>query len=429
MGLTAVILIVLGIVLLTAFYVAAEISLAGSRRSRMQELREEGNARAGAVLHIIESPSRLSAYIATCQISITICSIVLGFVGQGWLATYVEPLVSRWGQSQAAATTMSSVAILVGLSLAQVFFGELIPKNVGIRIPEQLAMGTVRPLIIYHALFTPFLFFFNLANGTILRLLGFRVTHDHGMTLTPEEIQRLTSKHLKEGDMPEEEQRLLATTLQLDEIQIGHIMTPRERIFAAPASFAPETWTRMLVSSPFSRMPIFRESLDDIYGAVHLLDLLCAEADADPDTELVYDIERLPRNMPVRDALRFMQERKAHLALVSGSEGATVGIVTLEEVVEAVMGSIEDEFDAEPPQFWIQSRGRILLDAALSARQMAKFLGASEKDVASSAQAGRHRGPGQLLQVEAEENGQTLTWSADLKPEMLERLEWLQRTS
>ncbi len=428
MSLAVVILIVVGIVMLTAFYVAAEISIAGSRRSRMQQLQEEGNALAGAVLHIVESPSRLNSYIATCQISITICSIVLGFVGQGWLAGRLEPWLVRWGASPAAATSVSVVAVLLVLTLAQVFFGELIPKNVGIRIPETLAMGTVRPLMAYYTLFSPFRFVFNLANEAVLRLLGMKVSHEHGLALTPDEIRSLTRQNLKEGDMYQEEQEWLDSTLRIDEILIKHIMTPRQSTFAAPASFQPEQWTKMLIESPYSRMPIFGRDLDDLQGTVHLLDLLCEPHGAAAD--LVHPMETLDENTPVQDALRVMQAKKAHMVRVADPDGRTVGIATLEEMVEAVVGSLEDEFDTEPPRFWIQSEDRIVLDAALPARQLAHFLDwpvarVRESLRAAAAQDGRQG----VLQAESTVDEKVATCSVPFESSMLERLQWLQRKS
>ena len=430
MSLAVVILIVLGIVLLTAFYVAAEISIAGSRRSRIQQLKEEGNVLAGAVLHIIENPRRLSAHISTCQISITICSIVLGFVGQGWLATYLEPLVIRWGANPAAAASFSVVAVLLVLTLTQVFFGELIPKNVGIRVPEALAMGTVRPLTLYHALFSPFLYFFNLGNRALLRLMGLEVSQEHGLVLTPDEIRSIANQHLKEGDMPKEEQEWLDSTLRIDEILIKHIMTLRQHTFAAPANFSTDMWTKMLVHSPYSRMPIFGRDLDDLRGTVHLLDLLCGSQSEESKFELVHAVETLNENTPVQDALRFMQEKKSHMVRVAGQKGQTVGIATLEELVEAVVGSIEDEFDSEPPHYWMQSGKRIVLDVTLPINQLAGFLDWPEGQVEESLlTVSKSEGEPSEILAESREGTRVITCSVPFETSMLERLKWLQQTS
>lgn len=430
MSLTLVILIVVGIILLTAFFVAAEISIAGSRRSRMQQMQEEGNPLAGSVLQIIESPRRLNSYISACQISITICSIVLGFVGQRWLAVRLEPLVDNWDINSGTVTSISVGAVILVLTSMQVFFGELIPKNVGIRIPEALAMGTVGPLRAYYTLFSPFLYVFNLANRALLRLLRMEVSQEHGLVLTPDEIRSLASKHLKEGDMHKEEQEWLDSALRIDEILVKHIMTRRQDTFAAPGSFSAKQWTKMLVESPYSRMPIFNRDLDDLRGTVHLLDLLCEPIGETAKFELVHPIETLEEDTPIQDAMRFMQEHKAHLVRVSGQQGRTVGIITLEEVVEAVVGNIEDEFDIEPPRYWMQTEERIIFDASLPVNQLANFLDWPVVRVEDSMRAvARNEAPPSVLQVESRVGDEIATCSVPFESSMLERLQWLQRTS
>lgn len=454
MSLALVILIVVGIVLLTAFYVAAEISIAGSRRSRMQQLHDEGHALAGLVLDIIEQPSRLSAYISTCQISITICSIALGFVGQGWLAYRLEPIVLRLGGNPATASSVSVAVILAVLSLAQVFFGELIPKNIGVRLPEQLGMATVRPLMVYHLLFTPFLYVFNLANNAILRLLRMQVSHEHGLVLTPEEIRRLASESRAQGSIQREEHEWIDSTLRIDEMQIGHIMTPRRRIFAAPATLAVSDWTRLLIGSPYSRMPLFGLTLDDMQGVVHLLDLMCWEEDSAPRADLIHPLPSLPHTMAVDEGLRWMQQRRIHMVRVAGPEGTTLGIATLEELVEAVVGDIEDEFDTEqPPAYWFQDQGRLRIDARIPAENLARFLGCPVPTVRRllheltpdpaarrPAPGARRRAmPGQtavsytdphtgrtlMLVVEERQDQRVISYSVPFEPSMLDRMPYL----
>ena len=381
MGLTLVLLIVVSIVLLTAFYVAAEISIAGSRRSRIQQLHEEGNDLAGLVAGIINSPSRLSAYIATCQISITICSIVLGFVGQGSLADRLEPIVLRLGGNPAAASSLAVIFVLLALSLAQVFFGELIPKNIGIRIPEQLAMGTVRPLIAYYTLFKPFLAVFNFFNSALLRLLGLRVTHEHDLVLTQEEIRRIARESGAEDKDEEEELQWIESTFSIDERPIRDFMTPRAAIFAAPDSLTVDQWTQLLINSPYSRMPLFRESLDHMTGTVHLLDLLCHVEGGDSKDGLIHPLPSLSADTTVEEGLRTMQREKRHLVRMTDDQDATVGIATLEEIIEVVVGDIEDEFDAEVSAFHFLDRDWLWIDARVPPRRLAQFLDLSARQV------------------------------------------------
>ncbi len=382
MGLITALIVIVSIVLLTAFYVAAEISLAGSRRSRIQQLHEEGNVLAGLVSSIIGSPSRLSGYIATCQISITICSVLLGFVGQGAVASRLEPLVLRLGGNPATASSVSVIMVLLVLSLSQVFFGELIPKNIGIRIPEQLAMGTVRPLIAYHTLFSPFLAVFHFFTAIILRLLGLEMTHEHGLVLTGDEIRRIAREsENEEGHKQEEALAWIERTFSIAERPIREFMTPRAAVFAAPEALSVAQWTKLLVNSPYSRMPLFRESLDDMIGTVHLLDLLCNESGERAKQRLIHPLSSLAADTTVEKGLRIMQTQKRHLVRMTDAHDTTVGIATLEEIVEVVVGDIKDEFDAEGSAFHFLDRHWLWIDARVPLSGLAQFLNLSVPQV------------------------------------------------
>lgn len=381
------ILISIGIVLLTAFYVAAEISIAGSRRSRIQQLHEEGNRLAGLVSPIIENPSQLSAYISSCQISITLCSIALGFVGQGSLADRLVPVVTRWGAEEATASSISVALVLVTLSVSQVFFGELIPKNVGVRIPESLAMATIQPLRAYHAMFTPLLRVFNLANTAILKLFGLEVTHEHGMVLTPTEIRHLARESQAGGQIQRDEHQWIDSTLRFDEMPISRIMTPRQRIFAAPDSLTVTQWTRLLVHSPYSRMPLFGETLDSMTGLVHLRDSLCHEAGDAGREDLMGEIHFLPHSLTVDEGMRWMQKNRVHMVMVRDESDRVVGLTTLEELVEAVVGDIEDEFDTYLPAYRFLNRDRIWLDGTLPLPRLAMFLDCDEAELRAGLEA------------------------------------------
>ena len=350
MGLIAILGSVVAIILLTAFYVAAEISLAGSRRSRIQQLQDDGNTLADKVGGIIHDPSQLSAYISSCQISITICSIVLGFVGQAGVAPRVEPLLLQLGLNPTTATSLAVGSTLLVLSMGQVFIGELVPKNLGIRIPERLAMVTVNYLRAYHFLFQPFLWIFNLFNRAILFLVRVEVTHQHGLVLTDQEIRRISRESQEQGQFDWDEGGAIDRTLNIDKEPVSAKMVARKHIFAAPEWTPADLQRDLLANSPYSRMPVFDGSLDNLTRTVHLRDLMCGEEprpEANPDPFPAFAEE-----VKVDDALADMLHNKVHLAVVRDKLGATTGIITLEQLVEAVVGDIRDEFDQEqPPPF------------------------------------------------------------------------------
>ncbi len=365
MGLIAILGSVVAIILLTAFYVAAEISLAGSRRSRIQQLQDDGNTLADKVGGIIHDPSQLSAYISSCQISITICSIVLGFVGQAGVAPRIEPLLLKLGLNPTTATSLAVGSTLLVLSLGQVFIGELVPKNLGIRIPEGLAMSTVTYMRAYHFLFQPFLWIFNLFNRAILFLARVEVTHQHGLVLTDQEIRRISRESQEQGQFDWDEGGAIDRTLNIDKEPVSAKMVAREHIFAAPEWTTQDLQRDLLANSPYSRMPVFDGSLDNLTRTVHLRDLMCeaaprSGADADPFPAFAEDVK-------VDDALADMLHNKVHLAMVRDGAGATSGIITLEQLVEAVVGDIRDEFDQEaPPPFRFVNNDVLFIEGSVA---------------------------------------------------------------
>ncbi len=381
MGLVLVLLIIVALVLLAAFFTVTEIAVAGSRRSRIQQLHAEGHALAGLVAGIIESPHRLSAYISTCQISVTLLSVVLGFVGQGALAHRLEPVVLRLGGNPTTASSISAGVVLLILSLTQIFFGELIPKNIGIRFPERLAMGTVHPLRTYHTLFTPFRTIFNFFSVAILRLLGLGMAHEHSLVLTQDEIRRIARESGAADKEEKEELQWIESSLSIDERPIGDFMTPRRDIFAAPDALTVAQWTTLLLNSPYSRMPLFGESLDQMTGTVHLLDLLCHHESRKGSERLIQPIPSLPADTTVEQGLHMMQREKKHLVRIMDAQGATAGIVTLEQIIEIVVGDIEDEFDAEVSAFHFLDRDWLWIDARVPVKNLAQFLHLSTRQV------------------------------------------------
>lgn len=377
MGLIAILGSIVAIVLLIAFCVAAEISLAGSRRSRIQQLQDDGNVLADKVGGIIHDPSQLSAYISSCQISITICSIVLGFVGQAGVAPRIEPLLLQLGLNPTTATSLAVGSTLLVLSTSQVFIGELVPKNLGIRIPERLAMSTVTYLRAYHFLFKPFLWIFNLFNRAILFLIRVKVTHQHGLVLTDQEIRRISRESQAQGQFDWDEGGAIDRTLNIDKEPVLAKMVVREHIFAAPEWTTPDLQQDLLANSPYSRMPVFDGSLDNLTRTVHLRDLMCSPAprpDDDPGP-----FPAFAEDVKVDDALADMLHNKVHLAVVRDDLGATAGIITLEQLVEAVVGDIHDEFDEEePPPFRFVNNDVLFIEASVDATLLAAAFGSGD---------------------------------------------------
>lgn len=333
-----------------ALYVAAEFSAVASRRTRVEELAGEGNALARALLPLMSSSRALDTYVAACQIGITLSSLVLGAYGQ---ATVGRALAGRLqesgGLSPEAALSLAAVVTLAGLVSAQVVLGELLPKSVAIRYPVTVALATTVPMRWSLWLFAPLTWLLNGSASVLLRLLrvpsGPRL-HVHA----PEDIDYLVEESHEGGMLDDAERERLHNVLRLANRRVREVMVPRTRVFAIPADTPVADLVRIATDSPYTRIPVYRGSLDDVLGLLHVKDLLAASAGPGPvDLEkLLRDMPRVPESRLVVDLLSDLRDRHQHMALVMDEYGGTSGIVTLEDLLEEVVGEIPDEYEKGP---------------------------------------------------------------------------------
>lgn len=356
-----VIFVVITILLfIQALYVGAEFATLSSRRSRLAQMAGDGNRFAQMILPVVEDPHTLDVYIAACQIGITISSLVLGFYGQSKLSVVVVPLLESAGiNAPRAAETLSAAVILLLLTGLQVVLGELVPKNIGVQYPERLALLTALPMRWSIVLFRPLIWFFNGSGRLILRLMGINPTNEHVHIHSPEEIAMLVEESSAGGLLEAQEQRLIENTLWMRESTVRQMMVPRTRVLAAPADKPCEEMFTLLANSPFSRLPLYEGSIDNIVGVVHLKDLLClrrtyhqtADTDCGDVRQVMSPALFIPDSMQADEAFTLLQRKRYHVAIVLDEYGGTAGIVTLEDLIEEIFGEVQDEFDQELAPF------------------------------------------------------------------------------
>lgn len=355
---------------MNALYVAAEFSTVSARKSRLSRLAAEGNHRAEIILNIIDSPRQLDTYVATCQVGITISSLVLGYIGQVRLGESLVPILEKLSISTLAAQSVSVTIVLIGLSFVQVLLGELIPKNLGIQFPEQLATWTHLPMEWSSWLFKPLIWLFNGSGVFIMRLFGLEANEDHTHIHSPEEITMLAEESRASGVLDEAEHLFLKNTLKMRDSMIKHVMIPRTRMLSAPHTLSPLEMLNLLAESPYSRMPVFKDTIDNVIGVVHLRDLLCYKINGSSSTlkELVHSIPFIPETMIVRDVFTLLQKRHFQVAIILDEYGGTAGMVTLEDLLEQIFGDLQDEFDLHTPMFQLESGQRLWIrgDARIS---------------------------------------------------------------
>jgi CBS domain containing-hemolysin-like protein len=363
MAVPVTVLIIAFLIFLNALYVAGEFSVVSSRRARLSKLAEEGHRMAGTILHMIEDPRRLDGFVATCQLGITLSSLILGFYGQSQLAPLVAPYFVEWGSfSVIAAQSISLTVVLLFLTGLQVLLGELVPKNIGIQNPERLAVLTAIPIGWSMIVFRPLIWFFNGSGQVLMRLFGHEVAAEHLHIHAPEEIVMLVEESSRAGVLRKEERRLLKNALQLRDSKVREVMIPRPHMLTAPDLHDCDELFGILVDSPHSRLPIYRGSIDNIVGVVHLKDLLCLTGEARRNvSQIIKPVPFVPETTPVKTVFSLLQRRHLQVAIVLDEFGGTAGMVTLEDLIEEIFGELQDEFDTYIPSIRVDSDGWLLI--------------------------------------------------------------------
>jgi len=359
-------LIVTLLVLVNAFYVSAEFSSVSVRRTRIIQLAAEGNRFALMLQPILVSRQRLDNYVAACQLGITVTSLSLGFYGQSRIADSLRPLLLDLGGLQdAAAESIAATGVLLLLTMLQVLLGELVPKSVGVRFPERLALLTVVPMRWSVAVLRPLIWFFNGAGQLILRFLRVAPADGHSRTYLPGEIELLVAESAKGGLLDAEERVMLRNIFRLSGLVAHQVMIPRPRIEAAPVDIPPRELLKLIADSSYTRIPIYERDVDHIIGFVHLKDIfrVCL-AEGDQNVRL-HDFLRealfVPEMMPVDELWNLLKSGHHYMAIVFDEYGGTAGLVTQEDLIEEVFGELQDEFDQEVPLIARDEMGGVTL--------------------------------------------------------------------
>jgi putative hemolysin len=356
------VLVIAVMVAFNALYVAAEFATVGSRRSRVQEDAAAGSGSAERLLVILTDPKQLDAYVAACQIGITLSSLVAGAYGQAQLTPLLEPHLGSVG-----GRGMAIFIVLVVITALQVVLGELLPKTIALRYPERLAMATLPPMQISQWVFAPLVKVFNGSAFKLMKLWNLQVDHSHAHVHSPEELAGLYRASAAGGLIDASERDMLAGILNVDDRLVREIMTPRPRLVTVPDTLSVGEALSRLAGGPHTRFPV--TSADgDIVGIAHLRELFVhAEIDANrPVSDVASPVVAVADVVTVPHLWRTLREEKQHCALVVNEYGDVAGLVTLEDAIEEIFGEVHDEFDLEDEPITasdgrISVRGDVLL--------------------------------------------------------------------
>lgn len=342
--------VILILILVNAFFVAAEFALVSFRRSRIEQLADEGSWQGKLLKSAIE---HLDVYIATTQLGITATSLALGAAGEPYLARLIEPgIINALGRfvGEGTAETIATIIAFALITFGTLILGELVPKGIALQRTEGTALWTILPLNLFQRLTRPLVWLINRTGNLILRLVGLREAPSHSMVGSAEELKLIVEASSKEGVLDESEGEIISQILDLEETQVRTIMIPRVDMLAIDGDATLREFWKMVRENRYSRVPVFQETVDKIVGIAYSRDLLEYTGNA-LDTIKVSSIAHpayfVPETMGARDLLREMRRRKTHMAIVVDEFKGTAGLVTLEDIVEEIIGEIYDESDEE----------------------------------------------------------------------------------
>ena len=324
------------LILANTFYVAGEFAAVGVRRSRIRRMAEDGNGLAQRLLPFVQHPAELDRYVAVSQVGITLSSLILGAVGQATVAVALAPYIVTFAgfDAQTAANT-AAISVLILLTATQVVLGELIPKSVALQFPTQVALATVLPMRWSLAAFRPFITLLNGSATGLLRLFGMHVgAHRH--LHSPDEIALLIAESRDGGLLEPKEQQRLQKALRLGRRTASDLMVPRDRLKMIDVDASWQAALDVVAASPFSRLPAYRGSRDDIVGILRVKDLVLKHlASVTPPSieSLVRPFARVPAALPGDQVIALLRDKRAHQAAVVDSTGAVVGFITIQDVL------------------------------------------------------------------------------------------------
>ena len=368
-------LALLGLTLVLAFYVAAEFAAVSVRQSRIRQQAEEGSALAARLLPILDDAHRLDNYIAASQIGITLASLVAGAYAQSRLTPVIAPWLVQLGEmQQPTALSAATLIVLVVLTIAQMVLGELVPKSLALQYPTRVALWTVVPMLWSAVAMAWFIRVLNGSGGLILRLLRVPPA-GHGHVHSPDEIEYLIAESGKGGVFKPNEQVRLRHALQLGQRAARELMVPRTRIVAVDVDSALDDVIRIAVESPYTRLPVYEESIDNIVGIVHVRDLAVLDPadDARPLRALMRAPLVLPQTITADRLLVKLKAERRTMAVLVDEFGGTAGLITVDNVLDELIGDIADEFRPATPVPERLPDGRVRIPARLLVSEAAAW--------------------------------------------------------
>jgi len=332
---------------MTAFFVATEFAIVKVRATRIDYLIEQGNKKAVDAKKIL---GNLDGYLSACQLGITVTALGLGWLGEPTIMRLLGPLFDELGIQATLASVLSFAIAFFIITYLHVVVGELAPKIIAIQKAETVTLLLAKPLILFYKLMYPFIWLLNGSARLFIRLFGFKPMDNHEAAHSEEELRLILSESYKSGEINQAEMTFVTNVFEFDERVAKEVMVPRTEMVCFEKKESFEDNISTINDGQFTRYPVIVEDKDDVVGLVNIKDIFTAQLnDEKPITidSYIRPILHVSEATPIKQVLLKMQKERIHMAIVNDEYGGTAGLVTVEDVIEEIVGDIRDEFDLE----------------------------------------------------------------------------------
>ncbi|MED1543251.1 hemolysin family protein [Bacillus inaquosorum] len=373
------------LILLTGFFVAVEFSIVKVRRSRIDQLVAKGKKGAKAAKHVI---THLDEYLSACQLGITVTALGLGWLGEPTVQTLLRPLFHKAGLNESLTHLLSLVIAFLTVTYLNVVIGELAPKSFAIQKAESITLMLAKPLIWFYKIMFPFIWLLNHSARLITGLFGLKPASEHELAYTEEELRVLLAESYKSGEIRKSELKYMNNIFTFDKRMAKEIMVPRnEMVSLSLDEDSIPNLQETVKQTKYTRYPVVREDKDNVIGVINMKEVLFSMLTKDFSLKkqqiepFIQPVIHVIETIPIYKLLLKMQKERTHMAILIDEYGGTSGLVTVEDIIEEIVGEIRDEFDAdEVPHIRELGKNHYLLNAKLLISDVNNLLGTDLSD-------------------------------------------------
>ncbi|MGG3471197.1 hemolysin family protein [Neobacillus pocheonensis] len=374
------------LITLTAFFVASEFAIVRVRTTRIDQLVSEGNKKAEAAKKVI---SNLDGYLSATQVGITIISLVLGWLGEPTIRNLLKPVFNFIHIPIALEHIVSVIIAFIAITFIHVVIGELSPKTFAIQKAEEIILLFAGPLILFYKVMYPFIWALNRSARFVTGLFGIQPASEHEISLSEEELRMILSQSYESGEINQSEYKYMNRIFEFDDRIAKEIMVPRTEVITLSKNATMDEILEIVKEEKYTRYPLIDGDKDNIMGIVNIKEVLtdCIQqkcSGEEPLMPYLKPVIHVIETIPIQELLVKLQKNRSHMAVLSDEYGGTAGIVTVEDILEEIVGEIRDEFDVdELPLIQIKGDGHFILDGKVLISEVNDLLGTTleEEDV------------------------------------------------